>query len=62
LVEVAKNDGLGIIDFAIWFAGSNAASSKRKPFNGQILCWNDAVDYCSIGLQTAQECDATEAK
>jgi hypothetical protein len=45
LVEVAKNDGLDIMDFAFWFAGNMAASTKRKPFNGQILCWSESVEY-----------------
>jgi hypothetical protein len=45
LVEVAKNDGLDIMDFACWFSGNMAASAKRKPFNGQILCWSESVEY-----------------
>jgi hypothetical protein len=45
LENVSKNDGLGLIDFALWFAGSGAASSTRKPFKGQILCWNESINY-----------------
>ena len=33
---VASNDGLLIDDFLSWF---------NKPFNGQIICWSDAIDY-----------------
>lgn len=33
--EIAKNDGLGLIDFLNWFT---------KPFDGQIICWAD-VNY-----------------
>lgn len=45
LVEVAKNDGLSIIDFACWFAGKMVASTHRKPFAGQIICWNENINY-----------------
>lgn len=45
LEEVAKNDGLSIIDFACWFAGKKAASSKRKPFEGQVICWDKNINY-----------------
>jgi len=45
LTEVAKNDGLGIMDFACWFAGPNAASTKRKSFVGQIICWDESINY-----------------
>lgn len=45
LVEVAKNDGLDIIDFACWFSGGKAAYSKRKPFIGQIICWSETIQY-----------------
>ena len=45
ILEVAKNDGLDIIDFAVWFEGKKAASSKRKPFFGQIICWNENINY-----------------
>lgn len=42
---VALNDGLSIQDFICWFAGPMLASSTRKPFNGQIICWDNNVDY-----------------
>lgn len=45
LVEVAKNDGLSIMDFACWFGGNKAAATKRKSFTGQILCWSESVEY-----------------
>jgi hypothetical protein len=60
LEKVAENDGLGIVDFALWFAGKNAASTSRKPFNGQILCWNEAIEYCPVELQNAHGSVATK--
>lgn len=45
LNQVAKNDGLVLSDFISWFAGENAASSKRKLFIGQIICWNENIEY-----------------
>ncbi len=45
LMEIAKNDGLGYIDFLGWFFGSDIMSSKRKPFIGQIICWNENIEY-----------------
>ena len=34
--EIATNDGLELIDFLHWF---------NKPFDGQIICWNDSIEY-----------------
>lgn len=45
LVEVAKNDGLEITDFLRWFLGNNSADTKRNPFDGQIICWNENINY-----------------
>lgn len=45
LTEVAYNDGLTLHDLIYWFAGSGAANSKRKPFDGQIICWNENINY-----------------
>ena len=36
LYTVASNDGLLISEFVGWF---------NKHFNGQIICWSDAIDY-----------------
>jgi len=36
--DLARNDGLSLHDFMFWFAGS-------LPFDGQIICWNNDVDY-----------------
>ncbi len=33
---IAKNDGLNIEDFKAWI---------NKPFLGQILCWNESINY-----------------
>jgi len=38
LIEIAKNDGLELSDLLLWF-------QYPKPFNGQIICWSDAVSY-----------------
>jgi hypothetical protein len=35
-IDLAENDGLLYIDLLEWF---------QKPFNGQIICWSDAVSY-----------------
>ena len=32
----AQNDGLDIGDFNAWF---------NKPFKGQIICWDESVNY-----------------
>ncbi len=34
--KLAKNDGLSEQDFRDWF---------KKPFSGQIICWNEAIEY-----------------
>jgi len=36
--EIAKNDGLTERDFKDWF-------QYPKPFDGQIICWNENIDY-----------------
>jgi hypothetical protein len=36
ITELANNDGLYVHDFLNWFPTS---------FKGQILCWNDSIDY-----------------
>ena len=38
LSEVAKNDGLSVDDFLEWF-------QYPKSFDGQIICWNNDVNY-----------------
>lgn len=43
--DIAMNDGLTLDDFVAWFAGPDMMSSKRKPFDGQIICWNEAIEY-----------------
>lgn len=37
LMILANNDGLNIKDMADWF--------ESKPFTGQIICWNESVNY-----------------
>lgn len=36
LHTVAKNDGLSLTDLMSWF---------NKPFTGQIICWNENINY-----------------
>lgn len=36
LRRVAKNDGLSLTDLIAWF---------NKPFTGQIICWNESINY-----------------
>lgn len=36
LETLAKNDGLTLPDLQAWF---------NKPFTGQIICWNENVEY-----------------
>jgi len=35
---LAKNDGLSAVDMLDWF-------KHPKPFNGQIICWNENIKY-----------------
>lgn len=52
LTTVAKNDGLTTDDFESWFP-------YRKEFSGQILCWNESIEYAEAKT-TVQECDASK--
>jgi hypothetical protein len=36
--EIAKNDGLELVDFLNWF-------KHPKPFDGQIICWDSSINY-----------------
>jgi hypothetical protein len=36
--ELAKNDGLDELDLRHWFG-------KEPKFSGQIICWNDKIEY-----------------
>lgn len=36
--ELAKNDGLSTQDLKDWF-------QYPKPFSGQIICWNESIEY-----------------
>ena len=37
-VEIAKNDGLTVMDMKLWF-------KHPKPFDGQIIAWSDIPNY-----------------
>lgn len=39
---LCKNDGLEAHDFYRWFM---PRPNKPKPFSGQIICWNENVNY-----------------
>lgn len=41
---LANNDGLSLQDFNDWFVLS-PSFVKLKEFNGQIICWNDKIEY-----------------
>lgn len=38
LKVIAANDGLSVEDFYSWF-------QYPKPFDGQIICWNESINY-----------------
>ncbi len=40
--ELAHNDGVTFYDLISWLGMDK---SKRAEFSGQILCWNDQIDY-----------------
>lgn len=40
LNELAKNDGLSVIDLVSWFN-----IKPNKTFKGQIICWNENISY-----------------
>jgi hypothetical protein len=42
--KVASNDGLNHIDLNDWFTKSPDFKKKRE-FNGQIICWNEKIEY-----------------
>lgn len=42
--EIANNDGLDMIEFRDWFCDS-PDFKKGKVFQGQIICWNDSINY-----------------
>ena len=44
LSEIAANDGLTVDDFKAWF---------NKPFEGQIICWNESVNYEQVEAEKA---------
>jgi len=39
---LAKNDGLTVDELQHWFIPS---MKKHKPFSGQIICWNENINY-----------------
>lgn len=43
LQEIAKNDGLNTDDLISWFTCHPKA--RKEGFRGQILCWNQDIEY-----------------
>lgn len=43
--DLAKNDGLSEEDFYYWFGMHPKKNKDDKSFDGQILCWNEKVNY-----------------
>lgn len=42
--RLSKNDGLPEFDFIDWFVLSSSFK-KTKEFSGQIICWNESIEY-----------------
>lgn len=42
--ELAKADGLSYDDFREWFTNSPQYRKTQK-FSGQVICWNESVNY-----------------
>lgn len=42
---LAKNDGLSLDDFISWFNCHPKKNKEDKSFSGQILCWNENINY-----------------
>lgn len=38
--DLSVNDGLSLVDFIDWFM-----LSRGKVFDGQIICWNENIEY-----------------
>lgn len=51
LTKLAKNDGLEPQDFIDWFTTS-PSFKKDKSFLGQILCWDESIEYEIPTLQS----------
>lgn len=49
LKALAKNDGLSLNDFYNWFSLERTQKQRLekepKIFNGQIICWNESINY-----------------
>lgn len=43
---LACNDGLTVDDFEDWFLLSREFK-RNQVFEGQIICWNESIEYCS---------------
>lgn len=43
--KLAMNDGLTVDELINWFGNGYMFSSKLKPFTGQIICWNETINY-----------------
>jgi hypothetical protein len=43
--DIAKNDGLTPADFYFWFSRSPEFKRSEDGFSGQIICWNENIEY-----------------
>lgn len=43
--ELSQNDGLYLDDFIFWFMLSPDFRKNKNRFKGQIICWNENVNY-----------------
>ena len=43
--EICKNDGLTPKDFRSWFNMDNYEGIPKEPFFGQIIVWNEKINY-----------------
>lgn len=44
-MDLAENDGLHHIDLQDWFTMSPDFKKKGSHFDGQIICWNESIEY-----------------
>jgi len=51
LKVIANNDGLDLDDFELWFRSG-------KPFDGQIICWLDSIQYYPVEPKKRSQRDA----
>lgn len=43
--RLAENDGLSELDFFGWLIAPIYNAKKPKEFSGQVICWNEEIEY-----------------